>query len=253
MTDIMLGTQGWSYKSWVGNFYPAGTPAEKYLAAYAKQLRAVEIDSTFYGTPRAKTVENWRDGTPDNFRFTAKFPQTITHEKMLKDAQGETSKFLDTMQILGAKLGPILLQFPYQFKPNQKETLARFLEQLPREFRYAAEVRHRGWLDDGFFKLLEAHRVALALVDYAYMPKVNRVTTDFTYIRWLGNRKDVPDNEYDRVRINREKELDQWAQVIAEMNEKGVAVWGFANNHYQGHSPATIQQIQMRLESRGVV
>jgi len=249
MADIILGTQGWSYKSWVGNFYPDATVTTKYLAAYAQQFRAVEIDSTFYGAPRASTVEKWRDGTPANFRFTAKFPQAITHEKMLKDAQGETFQFLDTLQILGDKLGPVLMQFPYQFKPDQKDALARFLEQLPTNFRYALEVRHKGWLNDEFFQLLEKHRVAFALADYAYMPKVIRATTDFTYIRWLGNRKDVPDDEYDRVRIKREKELDDWAQVIAEMNEKGVAVWGFANNHYQGHSPATIRALMERLDT----
>lgn len=247
MADIILGTQGWSYKSWVGNFYPEGATAEKYLAAYALQFRAVEIDSTFYGTPRVSTVEKWRDGTPANFRFTAKFPQAITHEKLLKDVQGETVQFLDTMQILGEKLGPILLQFPYQFKPDQKETLALFLEQLPTNFRYALEVRHKGWFNDGFFELLEKHRVAFALTDYAYMPKVIRASTDFTYIRWLGNRKDVPDDEYDRVRIKREKELDEWAKVIGDMLEKGVAVWGFANNHYQGHSPATIRALMERF------
>lgn len=247
MGKVVFGTQGWSYKSWVGNFYPNGTTAQQFLEVYAGQFHAVEIDSTFYGSPRPSTVEKWRDGTPPEFRFAAKLPQAITHEKMLKDAQAETIQFLDTMQILGDKLGPILLQFPYQFRPDQQETLTRFLEQLPRGFRYALEVRHKGWLTDTFFHLLEKHRIAFALADYAFMPKVIRATTDFTYIRWLGNRKDVPDDEYDHVRIEREKELDEWARVITEMNEKDVTVWGFANNHYQGHSPATIRALIAKI------
>jgi len=245
---IYLGTQGWSYKSWVGNLYPEGTQPNQYLVEYARQFRAVEIDSTYYGAPRPQTVEHWRDVTPAGFRFTAKFPQTITHEKMLKGAEQETRRFLDAMALLGDKLGPLLIQFPYAFKPDQRATLAQFLEALPTNFRYAIEVRHRGWLDDAFFDLLAQHRVALALADYAYMPRLERGTTDFTYIRWLGNRKDIPDDQYDRVRINRDQELDRWSAVIAKLVEQGVTIWGFANNHYQGHSPATVRGLMERIQ-----
>lgn len=248
MSQVHLGTQGWSYKSWVGNFYSADTSAGDYLKEYARQFGAVEIDSTYYGAPRPQTVTQWRAITPDDFRFTAKFPQAITHEKMLKDALPETMHFLDAMALLGDKLGPLLLQFPYQFKPDQQSTLADFLAALPRDFRYAVEVRHRGWLNDAFFDLLTQHRVALALADYAYMPKLDRATTDFVYIRWLGNRKDIPDDHYESVRINRDKELDRWSDLISQFLEKGVTVWGFANNHYQGHSPATVRSIMERIQ-----
>ncbi len=249
---IYLGTQGWSYKSWDGVFYPRDTPPGSYLEEYATKLRAVEIDSTYYATPRASTVQQWRDETPDEFRFAAKFPQKITHEKMLKDTGPEVAHFLETMSLLGPKLGPLLLQFPYTFKPDQRAALADFLAALPLTFRYAVEVRQRGWLQDWFFDLLAQHHVALVLADYAYMPKLARATTDLAYIRWLGNRKDVPDDEYDRVRIQRDKELDHWADVIADLVDKGVTVWGFANNHYMGHSPATVQEIETRLQARGV-
>lgn len=251
---IHLGTQGWSYKSWDGVFYPKDTPSNKYLAEYANKLSAVEIDSTYYATPRAATVKQWNEVTPDDFRFTAKFPQKITHEKMLKGAGQDTSLFLDAMSQLGAKLGPLLLQFPYNFKPDQRPVLEEFLAALPPppRFRYAVEVRQRGWLQDWFFEILERHQVALVLADYAYMPRLSRPTTDFTYIRWLGNRKDVPDDEYDHVRIDRSNELDHWAEVISDLVDKGVAIWGFANNHYMGHSPATLREIQVRLSQRGI-
>jgi uncharacterized protein YecE (DUF72 family) len=247
MSSVYLGTQGWSYKSWGGNFYPANTVAGDYLKEYSKHFRAVEIDSTFYGTPRAQTVTHWREVTPDDFRFAAKFPQAITHEKMLKDVTTETLRFVDTMALLSDKLGPLVLQFPYQFKPDQHEALAAFLSALPAGFRYAVEVRHRGWLNDALFDLLEKHHVALVLAEYAYMPKIERATTDFVYIRWLGNRKDIPDDHYETVRINREAELDQWGDLITQFLEKGVTVWGFANNHYQGHSPATVRSIAERI------
>jgi uncharacterized protein YecE (DUF72 family) len=247
MREFHLGTQGWSYKSWVGNFYPANTPAGDYLSQYARQFRSVEIDSTYYGAPRPQSVKQWREITPADFRFTAKFPQAITHEKMLKDTALDTLQFLEAMAPLGDKLGPLLLQFPYQFKPDQRSKLAEFLSALPHDFRYAIEVRHRGWLNDEFFDLLSQHHVALALADYAYMPKLDRATTDFVYIRWLGNRKDIPDDHYETVRIQRDQELDRWSALITQFLDQGITVWGFANNHYQGHSPATVRALLERI------
>lgn len=229
-------------------------PRQNISPSTAKKLHTVEIDSTFYATPRSTTVKQWDEVTPDDFRFTAKFPQKITHEKMLKQVGQDVAFFLETMSLLGPKLGPLLLQFPYSFKPDQRAVLEEFLAALPPAplFRYAVEVRQRGWLQDWFFELLARHRVALVLADYVYMPKLTRPTADFTYIRWLGNRKDVPDDEYDHVRINRDRELDHWTGVIAELVDKGVTIWGFANNHYMGHSPATLMEIQTRLSARGI-
>jgi uncharacterized protein YecE (DUF72 family) len=257
MATIHLGTQGWSYKSWEGMMYPTGTPAGAYLPEYAKRLNAVEIDSTFYGTPRRQNITKWDGDTPPGFRFAAKFPKQITHEASLEDGwvqavAPQVSLFLDTMSRLGDKLGPLVLQFSYEFGPDRREPLAEFLAALPSNLRYAIEVRHRGWLKDWFYQLLEQHRVALVLADYRYMPKLERATTDFAYIRWLGNRKDIPDDDYTHVRINRDQELDHWADVIAGLHEQGVSVWGFANNHYQGHSPATVDAIKQRLVERGI-
>jgi uncharacterized protein YecE (DUF72 family) len=248
---IYLGTQGWAYKSWVGPFYAAGTKSGDYLVEYAKHFRVVEIDSTFYGAPRASTVDQWRDLTPADFRFTAKFPQSITHKKMLKDAEAETDQFLSTMARLGDKLGPLLLQFPYTFAPNQHDMLARFLAALPNQFRYAIEVRQRGWLNEEFFDLLEQHRVAFALSDYGRMPSVARVTTDFTYIRLLGDHNAIPDEQFDRVRFDRTAELDQWVDAIIDLDEKEVVVWAFANNHFQGHSPATVRALEGKVTPKG--
>jgi uncharacterized protein YecE (DUF72 family) len=231
-----LGTQGWAYKSWLGVFYPEGTKSGDFLAEYAKHFRAVEIDSTFYGTPRSTTIEQWRETTPADFRFTAKFPQSITHDKMLKGAEKETEQFLSTMSRLGDKLGPLVLQFPYAFAPSQRESLAHYLASLPTRFRYAVEVRQRGWLNDAFYALLEEHHIAFALSDYGHMPSVVRATTDFTYVRLLGDHKAIPDDQFDRVRFDRSDDLERWRDVIVDLNEKGITVWGFMNNHYQGHS-----------------
>lgn len=249
---IHLGTQGWSYKSWDTVFYPHGTPPGSYLAYYATQFQAIEIDSSFYGTPRAAFLAKWDRESPAGFRFAAKFPKLITHEKMLVDAVTDARYFLSGMSALGEKLGPLCLQFSYEFKPDSRALLDEFLGQLPTEFRYAVEVRNRGWLKDWFLDLLKKHNTALVLVDRVSMPKLQEVTTDFTYIRWLGNRKDVPDDEYTHVRIPRAKELDEWVDVIQQLNENGVDVWGFANNHYMGHSPATLRELQTRLQQKGL-
>jgi uncharacterized protein YecE (DUF72 family) len=144
------------------------------------------------------------------------------------------------------------LQFAYDFSPDKRNLLDEYLAALPTQFRYAVEVRHRGWLQDWFFEMLKKHRVALVLVDRVSMPRLDLTTTDFTYVRWLGNRKDVPDDEYTHVRIHRDQELDEWADVIQHLHERDIDVWGFANNHYMGHSPATLREIQARLQQRGI-
>ncbi len=93
----------------------------------------------------------------------------------------------------------------------------------------------------------EQHRIAFVLADLSYMPKVIRVTTDFTYIRWLGNRQDIPDDHYESVRIPRDRAIADWSDLIARYREQGVTIWGFANNHYQGHSPATVRAIMEKV------
>jgi uncharacterized protein YecE (DUF72 family) len=257
MTDrnLYLGTQGWSYDSWVGNFYPAGTPASAFLEHYASEFDTVELDTTFYAIPRATTVSGWRERTPEGFRFAAKFPQVITHEKQLAGCAEETIAFLDTMTLLGDKLGPLLLQMPPAFNAGQMEDLNVFLMSLPTGFRYALEVRHRSWLaKETFAKLLELLRrqgVALCLVQHAWMPHLDEITAPFAYIRWLGRREDIPDDDYSHVRINRDAQLDPWAEQVARYLRAGTIVYGYFNNHYQGHSPASVRALQMRLDALG--
>src|SRR6266404_1071789 len=101
---IHLGTCGWSYKDWLGVFYPKETPAREFLSHYATRFQVVEVDSTFYASPARKTVEGWRDKTPEEFGFSLKVPQTITHEKRLVNCEREVSLFLDAARILENKL-----------------------------------------------------------------------------------------------------------------------------------------------------
>jgi uncharacterized protein YecE (DUF72 family) len=250
-SGLYLGTQGWSYDSWAGSFYPSGISKSAWLEAYAAQFITVELDTTFYAIPRASTISGWLARTPEDFRFAAKFPQVITHEKQLVACPSETNAFLGAMAGLGGRLGPLLLQMPPSFSTGQADALEGFLQNLPTGFRYALEVRHRSWLAKDklpkLVALLQRREIALCLVQHAWMPKLDEVTAPFVYIRWLGRREDIPDDDFSRVRIDRRAQLDSWAEQIARYLQAGIAVYGYFNNHYQGHSPASVRDMQARL------
>ncbi len=252
MSHHFLGTQGFTYPSWVGTFYPPGTLSSAFLEAYAAQFPTVELDTTFYGVPRASTIAGWRDRTPAGFQFAAKFPQTITHQKSLVHCAEEANAFVGAMSQLGGKLGPLLLQMPPSWGAGGFDALKAFLPALPSGFRYVLEVRHRSWLGHEVFPaLLETLRgqgIALCLVQYAGMPALTEATAPFVYIRWLGRREDIPDDDFSRVRINRDAQLDRWAGQIAGHLRAGLTVFGYFNNHYQGHSPASVRALQARLK-----
>jgi uncharacterized protein YecE (DUF72 family) len=176
-----------------------------YLSYYAKQFRTVEIDSTFYGTPSAKTVESWYEKTPADFVFAAKVPQFVTHDKVLMDCDSEFDEFIDIMGNLKEKLGPLVLQFPKFDKGVLKNSdelrtlLDSFLKRVSSPARrFTVEIRNKDWLGTKLTDLLRKHNVALALTDTPFMPRPwemkgtpDLVTADFAYMRWLDNRKGV--------------------------------------------------------------
>jgi len=198
---LLLGTSSFTAAGWHGTFYPKGMKSSDFLTYYASKFKTVEIDSTYYGPPSATTVMGWRDKTPSDFIFAAKVPQTVTHERALLDCQTEFHTFIDTMSILGDKLGPLVFQFPYfdQWKfPTQKhflEVLRPFLKKLPTDHKFAIEIRNKSWLNAVLSDLLREHRVALVLQDLSSMPrpweikeKFDFIIADFAYMRWLGDR-----------------------------------------------------------------
>jgi uncharacterized protein YecE (DUF72 family) len=243
--ELWLGTQGFAFDEWVGPFYPAGTPKSGYLEAYAQHFATVEIDSTFYATPRASVVAGWRERTPSGFRFSAKFPKSITHDRKLEGAQAEAEGFVRTMQLLGDKLGVLTLQFAYDFTPDLAPRLDDFLGRLPNGPRYAVEVRNRGWLKPDLGEMLSGHGAALVLQDLFYMPKMTWITAPFTVIRWLGRRSDI--EHFDRIQIDRTPELASWGQRVRQFLGDGIEVYGYFNNHFAGHSPASLRQFEAIL------
>jgi len=255
--SILLGTSAFTASGWEGAFYPKGLKSADYLSFYAERFHTVEVDSTFYACPTARTVSNWAARTPKGFIFSVKVPQTITHEKVLVNCAAELEEFLKTMDLLGAKLGPMVFQFPafdrWKF-PNQKrflEVLAPFLKKLPADRRFAVEIRNRPWLDETLADLLRAHKIALVLQDLSNMPgfadlakKFDPITADWTYIRWLGDRKQIEKltTEWDKTVVDRTSELTSWVDYCYQIRKRGVTIFAYANNHYAGHGPATIEQ-----------
>jgi uncharacterized protein YecE (DUF72 family) len=248
MPRIRLGTQGWLYDAWVGPFYPPHTRPADYLATYSRAFDTVEVDSTFYAIPAASTVRGWAQRTGSDFTFALKLPQEITHECRLRDAGEQLAQFLDVSRELGPKLGPILIQLGPDFGPVELPALAAFLPLLPRELDFAVEFRQRGWLSEGVLALLAEHRVALALTDARWIPRhvmlklAERPTSDFAYVRWMGPDRELVD--YSRIQVDRSREIAAWAAVLPALVAKVRVVYGYANNHFAGHSPATVQMLQ---------
>jgi uncharacterized protein YecE (DUF72 family) len=238
---LYLGTSGWSYADWEGTLYPVGTPPAARISEYVKHFATVEIDSTFYGTPRRSTVERWREVAPEGFLYAAKFPREITHEQNLVGCEDAARAFVRAMSTLGNKLGPLLLQLPPSFTVEGIEVLDTFLRGLPEGPSYAVEVRHRSWLDPEFFDLLREHGAALVLVDYPGMPRLEEATASFSYIRWLGDRREFPSG-HTHPKKDRKRDLRWWSELVDRFLEEGRTVFAYANNHYQNHSPSTIEE-----------
>ena len=242
---IRLGTQGFSYKDWIGPFYPPGTRPDRYLPLYAEVFDAVELDTTFYGAPIASRVDGWRDATPDNFLFTAKLPRSITHDRRLIDAEEELEAFVDVMRRLDHKLGPLLIQLPPDFTVDERPALEEFLALLPQDLRFAGEFRHRSWLTESTEELLRDHAVAWTMIDLHYMPIKSAITTDFTYVRWLGDHRKI--THLGATQLDRREDLHRWAEELEEVTRRVERMYGFVNNHYSGHSPGDVRLLREML------
>jgi len=181
--NLHVGTSGYSYKEWKGNFYPEDLPAKEMLSYYSRRLPAVEINNTFYRLPQATMIENWKEQVPENFRFSIKATQRITHIKRLKNCAEETKYLLDTAALLKERLGVVLFQLP----PNSKkdsERLKDFLALLPPDQHAAFEFRHESWFDDETFDQLRAHNCALVTSDTDDKPLSEIISTaDWGYLR----------------------------------------------------------------------
>ena len=260
---LRLGACSWTAKGWLGAFYPSGTKPADFISEYAKRYDSVEIDSTFYAVPKESTVLGWRDKTPDDFLFAAKTPKAITHDKFLEDCEGDLRHFLKTMSLLGDKLGPLLIQFPYYTKRSgvtAEDFLSRlrgFLALLPSdEFNFAVEVRNKNWLNDPLFDILHERGVALALIDHPWMAppaqlfKMRQIVPgNFLYVRWLGDRHGIEKitKVFNESVVERATDIERWVSPIKDLLDGHTDVYGYVNNHYGGYAPDNIDQLMRSL------
>ncbi|NWG10688.1 DUF72 domain-containing protein [Candidatus Bathyarchaeota archaeon] len=245
MDKIHIGTMGWSYNFWAGNFYPPETDASQYLTEYAKHFASVEVDNTFYRIPSEATLKRWHDQTPSDFVFSLKFPRVITHVKMLKNCEQETSVFIKRVSSLEDKLGPLLLQFPPGFGTAQFSLLESFLTNLPQKHRIAIEVRNKKLLNNDLYSLLNRKEAALAWVEGQFIPLTDVITTDFLYVRWEGDRRKV-NGLLGKVEIDKYSDIKKWADRIGQLLDSSVEVFGYFSKYYSGHPPTDAKQ-QLRL------
>ena len=217
---LHVGTSGYSYKEWKGNFYPEDLPAKEMLLYYSRRLPAVEINNTFYRLPQATMIENWRAQVPDEFRFSIKATQRITHIKRLNNVVEETKYLLDTSGLLGERLGVVLFQLP----PNMKKDSGRlksFLELLPSDARAAFEFRHESWFDDETFDLLREKDRALVVSDTDDKPLSEIISTaGWGYLRLRRTAYDENDLADWMKRVEDQKWKD--AFVFFKHEDEGV-------------------------------
>jgi len=180
---LFAGTSGFSYDEWEGSFYPEDLPAKERLAYYATRLTTVEINNTFYRTPKTSVIEGWRAQASGDFRFVIKASQRLTHVKRLKDCAEDLGFALEVYRAMGARLGPILFQLPPNFRKDV-ERLSAFLEIVPGDVQAAFEFRHESWFGEDVYAPLRAKGAALVLSDVDDAPEPPLVpTARFGYLR----------------------------------------------------------------------
>jgi uncharacterized protein YecE (DUF72 family) len=213
-----------------------------YLSHYAKYFDTVELDTTFHAAPPPERFRRWADVTPEGFRFAAKMPKAVTHEVAPDRGIDAMNQFLDSAQRLDEKLGVVLIQFAPQFEINQFASVARLLAALPAHLRFAVEFRNRTWGTQRTLDLLREHRCALVAAEYLSRPARIHVTTDFLYVRLIGQHQRF--DELNREQLDVSQSLNWWNREIATAAGQVKTTWCFFNNDFSGFSIATANRFK---------
>jgi uncharacterized protein YecE (DUF72 family) len=241
MGKLWIGTSGWHYKHWLGNFYPAGLPSSRMLAHYIEKFETVELNNSFYKLPAQTALLTWRDSTPSHFHFAVKGSRFLTHMKKLNNAEQGLDRFLSAVEVLGPKLGPILFQLP----PNWQldfDRLASFLAILPRYHRYVFEFRNSTWNTPQIYELLAQHNVGYCIFDLAGYLSPIQVTADFAYIRLHG-----PGGKYQGSYSD--TALAEWAEKIGVWMKKLKAIYVYFDNDDSGYAPRDALRLKYLISS----
>lgn len=234
--DVRIGTSGWHYMHWRGPFYPSDLSAKQMLAWYMDRFDTVEINNSFYRLPAPGTFTAWRDATPDGFCFAVKGSRYITHRKKLHEPEAALERFIRPVELLGAKLGPILFQLPPRWACNI-DRLTAFLEMLPASHRYAFEFRDPSWHVPAVYRALEKHDAAFCIYELDGFLSPIEITADYVYIRLHGpGRKYQGDYSQDI--------LEGWADRIARWQEELKAVYVYFDNDQAGFAVKNAAALQ---------
>jgi uncharacterized protein YecE (DUF72 family) len=242
-----VGCSGWSYDSWLGHFYPSRLESRNWLEYYSNVFDYVEVDSSFYRIPKRPMTIRWAAITPDSFRFTAKFPQVVTHDTRLGGGAMDLREFLEVMKPLEHKLLCLLIQLPPSLtKEEGLPKLERLIPLLWKKYRYAIEVRHKSWFTKEVYKFLAANHICLAWSQLDVIQTPPEVTTDFVYIRFIGDRS-IDEKDFGKIQKDRIKEMESWASVLKKANKEISLAIVAANNHYAGFGPSTANGFRKML------
>ena len=240
-----IGCSGWSYKDWVGPFYPRELQSKDYLRFYSKVFDCVEIDSSFYRVPNPFMVNAWKNNTPASFLFSPKLPKKITHDNKLKGSESQLLYFYSVISKLGNKLGPIAIQLPPSIKlSTHLETVKDFLPHLDPNFKHAIEFRHKSWFTPEVYRLLKKSNVAMIWSLNQYVETPPEITSDFVYLRLVGDREIT---EFSGVQKDRGEEMKRWASTLKDKADDYGTGFVFFNNHFAGFSPESANEFRRLL------
>jgi len=225
-SDVHIGTSGWHYKHWKGNFYPAKIDAAQMLRNYLQHFDTVEINNSFYRLPSEEAVKSWVKQTPPQFIFAVKASRYITHNRKLKNPKETFARFMDVAKGFGKKLGPILFQLPPGWKVNE-ERLSEFLTVLPKRYRYAFEFRNPSWHTRAVYQLLRQYNAAFCIFELNGFQTEMQHTADFAYVRLHGLGKAYQGDYSDLA-------LRSWADKIQSWVKQGQQVFFYFDNDQAG-------------------
>jgi uncharacterized protein YecE (DUF72 family) len=238
---VFTGTSGWHYRHWKGPFYPDDLPDSRMLGYYIRYFGTAEINNTFYHLPGESTFTAWRDSVPDDFVFAIKASRYITHMKKLKDPGQSLSKFMQGVELLENKAGPILFQLPPKWGLNI-ERLREFLEALPAGHRYAFEFRDPDWFDDRVTEALAGKNAAFCIYDFNGRQSPRRLTADFVYVRLHG-----PDGAYKGTYDD--TTLSGWAKAFLSWTAAGKEVYCYFDNDERAYAVRNALRLKELLEA----
>lgn len=235
---LFIGTSGWAYSHWEGIFYPPGLRPHDKLRHFSRYFKTVEINYSFYRLPKVSVCQRWYAETPADFVFAVKASRFITHIKRLKEVKTAWKVLLENALGLKEKLGPILLQFPPNFKATEEniKRLEKFGRATSEGLRVAAEFRDGSWFDEKIYELLKEHKVAWVMADSPEYPKAEIVTADFVYIRLHGS-KTMFSSKYTK------KELQDLARRIREWQKQDLDVYCYFNNDERGFAVENAKEL----------